>query len=299
MIETKIFSGVEVSSSVYAELKPRIQKLLKRKITPGLAAILVGEDPSSKLYVQNKSKRFQSLGLYSQIFYLPTSTTFDNIVNKISELNLDHNFHGILVQQPLPKDVDLGEILESINPKKDVDGFHPENMGLLASGINHFIPCTPKGIIRIFKHYKIQTSGKNTVIIGRSNIVGRPLSLLLSSKSSFGNSTVTICHSKTKDLASITKQADILIASVGVPNLIKGNMIKEDSIIIDVGITRVNDNSKKGYSLIGDVDIKSVMGIANAVTPVPGGVGPMTIAMLVENTIEAAEWYGDSVKEKS
>ena len=212
MIETKIFSGVEVASSVYAELKPRIQKLLKRKITPGLAAILVGEDPSSKLYVQNKSKRFQSLGLHSQIFYLPTSTTFDNIVNKISELNLDHNFHGILVQQPLPKDVDLGEILESINPKKDVDGFHPENMGLLASGINHFIACTPKGIIRIFKHYKIQTSGKNTVIIGRSNIVGRPLSLLLSSKSSFGNSTVTICHSKTKDLASITKQADILIA---------------------------------------------------------------------------------------
>ena len=296
MIETRILSGKEVASSVYRELEPRIKNLLKEEITPGLAAIIVGDDPSSKLYVKNKAKRFESLGLYSKIFLLSASSSYNDIIEKISDLNNDDRFHGILVQQPLPKDIDIGLILESIDPKKDVDGFHPENMGLLACGNHRFIACTPKGVIRIFKHFQIDTTGKHAVVIGRSNIVGKPMSLLLSSKLSFGNSTVTICHSKTKDLSRITKQADILIASVGVPNLIKGNMIKENAIIIDVGITRVNNNSKKGFSLVGDVDIESIRGIANSVTPVPGGVGPMTIAMLVENTIEAAEQYNSTLR---
>ena len=239
MIETRILSGREVASSAYIELEPRIKSLIKEKITPGLAAIIVGDDPSSKLYVKNKAKRFESLGLHSQIFSLPASSSYDDIIEKISDLNIDDRFHGILVQQPLPKDIDIGLILESIDPKKDVDGFHPENMGLLACGNHRFIPCTPKGVIRLFKHFQIKTTSKHTVIVGRSNIVGKPMFLLLSSKSSFGDSTVTICHSKTKDLSRITKQADILIASVGEPNLIKGSMIKENVIIVDVGITRV------------------------------------------------------------
>ncbi len=212
-----------------------------------------------------------------------------NVLALINDLNGDDRFHGILIQLPLPKGIDSDNLLRSVRPDKDVDGFHPENIGLLAAGNPRFIPCTPKGILRILQFYNIETSGKHAVIVGRSNIVGRPMALMLSAKTDTGNATVTVCHSRTPDIAYYTRQADIVIAAAGMPSLIKGDMIKDGTVIIDVGINRVEDDSKKGYKLSGDVDYESVMDKASAITPVPGGVGPMTIAMLVENTVEAAE----------
>ena len=208
---------------------------------------------------------------------------------KIRELNNDDRFHGILVQLPLPKHIDEYKVLRTMDPKKDVDGFHPFNLGLLAAGKPYFIPCTPKGIMRILAHYQINLSGKNVVVVGRSNIVGRPISILTSLKQEYANATTTICHSGTPDIFDYTKRADIIILSIGSPNFLKGNHIKAGSVIIDVGINRVENQSPKGYKIVGDGDETSLMGKASAITPVPGGVGPMTIAMLIENTIEAAE----------
>ena len=289
MTETKILSGKEVASAVYDDLISRIDRLTSEKITPGLAAVLIGDDPASQVYVRNKRRRFENMGLLGETFKMGDDSSKNNIMALINDLNNDDRFHGILIQLPLPKGIDSDSVLRSVRPDKDVDGFHPENIGLLAAGNPRFIPCTPKGILRILQFYNIETSGKHAVIVGRSNIVGRPMALMLSAKNDTGNATVTVCHSRTPDIAYYTLQADIVIAAVGMPSLIKGDMISDGTVIIDVGINRVEDNSEKGYKLSGDVDYESVMDKASAITPVPGGVGPMTIAMLVENTVEAAE----------
>ena len=289
MTETKILSGKEVASSVYDELSSRIDSLNSKKITPGLAAVLVGDDPASQVYVRNKRRRFENMGLLGETFRMGDDSSESDVLTLINDLNSDDRFHGILIQLPLPKGIDSDNVLRSVRPDKDVDGFHPENLGLLAAGNHRFIPCTPKGILRILQFYNIDTSGKHAVIVGRSNIVGRPMAFMLGAKNDTGNATVTICHSRTPDIAHYTRQADIIIAAVGMPSLIQGDMISDGTVIIDVGINRVEDNSEKGYKLLGDVDYESVMDKAYALTPVPGGVGLMTIAMLVENTVEAAE----------
>jgi methylenetetrahydrofolate dehydrogenase (NADP+)/methenyltetrahydrofolate cyclohydrolase len=287
--ETKVLSGKEVASAVYNELTSRIEKLSDKKITPGLAAVLVGDDPASQVYVRNKTRRFEKMGLFSETFSMGKESLQSDIMALINELNSDDRLHGILVQLPLPKEIDSDSVLRYVRPEKDVDGFHPENMGLLALGKPRFISCTPKGILRILQFYDIETNGKHTVIVGRSNIVGRPMALMLSAKNDTGNSTVTVCHSRTPDIVFHTRQADMVIAAAGMPNLINGDMISDGAVVIDVGINRVEDDSEKGYRLVGDVDAESVREKASALTPVPGGVGPMTIAMLVENTVEAAE----------
>jgi methylenetetrahydrofolate dehydrogenase (NADP+)/methenyltetrahydrofolate cyclohydrolase len=289
MPKTKILSGKEVSEAVYERLQPRISKLKQQGITPGLAVVLVGEDPASQVYVRSKGRKFKKLDLFSETIVFPTDIDKSSLISKIHELNDDDQFHGILVQLPLPKHLDANKILFEMNSDKDVDGFHPVNVGKLASGEPQFIPCTPKGVMRIFEHYNIELSGKNVVVIGRSNIVGRPLSILTSLKTNYANATTTICHSGTPDIPKIAKQADVVIAAIGVPEMIDETYVKPEAVVIDVGINRVEDDSEKGYKLVGDVNFESVNGIASAITPVPGGVGPMTIAMLVENTVEAAE----------
>ena len=290
MAETNILSGKVVSDAVYAALEDRIKALSdNHSAVPGLAAVIVGEDPASEVYVRNKTRRFRNMNLHSETIRLPEETSQKELLSTIRTLNHDPVFHGILVQLPLPKHIDTDAVINAIIPKKDVDGFHPENLGRLTAGKPRFIPCTPKGIMRILEHFHIDPSGKHAVVLGRSNIVGRPMSILLSQKQAYSNATTTICHSGTSDLKAITTQADILVAALGVPEMIDDSYIKEATAIIDVGINRVPDESEKGYKLVGDVNFDAVQGIAGAITPVPGGVGPMTIAMLVENTVEAAE----------
>ena len=288
-MEQKILSGKEVSNSVYTALKGRIATLKTQSIVPSLAVILVGEDPASQIYVRNKNRQFSNHGLFSDTIACPSDITQDALLSKIYELNKNSQFHGILVQLPLPNHIDESVIIKAIDPKKDVDGFHPYNLGCLAAGKPIFIPCTPKGIMRIFYHYNITISGKHVVVVGRSNIVGRPISILTSLKQENSNGTTTICHSGTHNIGHYTKQADIIILAIGSPEYLKGDHIKEGAIVIDVGINRVNDNSPKGYKLVGDGDQLSLYEKASRITPVPEGVGPVTIAMLVENTVEAAE----------
>lgn len=291
-IESKILSGKEVSSHVYETLKSMIDELKSKGITPGLAVVLVGDDPASQVYVRSKTKRFNKLGLHLETFHYPEDIDQETLINKIQKLNKDSSFHGILIQLPLPAHLDSQKVLYEVSPEKDVDGFHPESLGRLAAGEPRFVPCTPKGILEILQYYKIPTEGQHVVVVGRSKIVGRPMSLLLSLKTQTGNATTTVCHSRTPDIGFFTRQADIIIAAVGVPQMITADMISQSVTIIDVGINRIADNSEKGYHIVGDVDFESVLGIAGAVTPVPGGVGPMTIAMLVKNTVEAAESVG-------
>ena len=288
-MDTKILSGKDVSITTYQALQSRIKALKSQSVVPGLAVLLVGEDAGSQIYIRNKTKKFADLGLHSNTFQYSSSISQEDLLLKIRELNNDDRFHGILVQLPLPKHIDKYKVLSAMDPKKDVDGFHPSNLGLLLTGKPYFIPCTPKGIMRILAHYQINLSGKNVVVVGRSNIVGRPISILTSLKQEYANATTTICHSGTLDIFDYTKRADIIILAIGSPNFLKGNHIKAGSVIIDVGINRVEDHSPKGYKIVGDGDETTLMGKASAITPVPGGVGPMTIAMLIENTIEAAE----------
>ncbi|MBT3216372.1 MAG: bifunctional 5,10-methylenetetrahydrofolate dehydrogenase/5,10-methenyltetrahydrofolate cyclohydrolase [Candidatus Marinimicrobia bacterium] len=289
MPEAQLLSGKTVSESVYASLNSRITHLKEASITPGLAVILVGENPASQVYVRSKTRKFEKLNLYSETIRLPDSCSEEKLLEKIQILNADDRFHGILVQLPLPKSIDEQNVLLSVAPSKDVDGFHPLNLGLLTAGNPRFIPCTPKGILRILEHYDIDTDGKRVVVVGRSNIVGRPMSILLSLKRNPGNATVTLCHTHTQNQKELTRSADILISATGVPESISGDDISEGAVVIDVGINRVEDDSEKGYKLVGDAEYDSVIQKATALTPVPGGVGPMTIAMLVENTVEAAE----------
>lgn len=250
-------------------------------VTPHLAAVLVGEDPASQVYVRNKERACEKCGLKSTLHRLPGDTTQQQLADLVAALNADETVHGILVQLPLPKHLDSTPILDAIRPAKDVDGFHPENVGLMLQGRPRFLPCTPHGVMKMLEHENIETAGKHAVIIGRSDIVGKPMAALLVQRGV--DATVTICHSRTADIAAVTRQADILIAAVGIPEFVQSHMIKPGAVVVDVGINRVNDK------LVGDVAFGPASEIASAITPVPGGVGPMTIAMLLRNTLEAAK----------
>ena len=290
MIDPLILSGKEVSASVYDSLDQKIKSLRKNNITPGLAVVLVGEDSASQVYVRSKTKTFNKLSLFTKTYRLPSDSSERELLELIDDLNKNNLFHGILVQLPLPNHIDSDKVINRILPSKDVDGFHPENAGLLSIGKPRFIPCTPKGIMEILKYYKIKLDGKHVVVVGRSNIVGRPISILTSLKGENSNGTTTICHSGTKDIGKHTKAADVVIVALGVPGFLKENMIKEGAVVIDVGINRIDDTSEKGYRLVGDADWEEIYKKVAAITPVPGGVGPMTIAMLVQNTVDAAEY---------
>ena len=285
-METSILSGLEASKALYSSLESRINDLKDHGIIPGLAAVLVGNNPASEIYVKNKTKKFESLGLKTDVFRLEEKVSEDELLSLIARLNNDADFHGILVQLPLPKHIDSEKVLNAIIPTKDVDGFHPENAGLLSIGKPRFIPCTPKGIMFILKHFNIDLNGKHVVVIGRSNIVGRPISILASLKD-LGNATVTLSHSGTKALKYLSKQADVLVAALGSPQFVDSSYIKEGACLVDVGINRIEVDGKS--KIVGDVNQDSVTGIASSLTPVPKGIGPMTIAMLVENTVLSAE----------
>ena len=288
-MSVKILSGQPVAEKHKQLLSKRIDLLKKENIVPTLAAILVGDDPASKIYVNTKHKTFTKHNCKSIVYEKNNSITESDLINFIDLLNLDSNIHGILVQLPLPKHLDEKKILSSIDPNKDVDGFHPMNVGKILIGSPNFIPCTPYGCLEILKFYKINVSSKHVVILGRSNIVGKPLMALLSQKFEVGNATVTICHTGTPDLKLHTRIADIIIVAIGIPLFLKSNMIKNGVDIIDVGINRLEDGSKKGYRIVGDVDYDDIIDKVNSITPVPGGVGPMTITMLLSNTVLAAE----------
>ena len=292
MPEVNILSGKDTAQSIYSDLKPRILSLQEQGVIPGLCVVLVGDNPASKIYVRTKTKKLKSLGLISESILLPENVDQEKLIKLIDDLNKDTNYHGILVQLPLPRHINSQEIINAISPSKDVDGFHPENVGWLSIGKPRFIPCTPKGIMKLLDHYDIDLNGKNIVVIGRSNIVGRPISILTSLNEKGANGTCTLCHSRTENLIDYTKTADVVISAIGIPNYLKGEMIKRGSILVDVGINRVDADNERGYDIVGDVDWDSVISKVSAITPVPGGVGPMTIAMLVENTVEAAENIG-------
>jgi methylenetetrahydrofolate dehydrogenase (NADP+)/methenyltetrahydrofolate cyclohydrolase len=288
--EDKLIDGKIVSNQVKEEVREETEKLIARGIKPGLIVVLVGEDPASAVYVRNKSKACEKAGIVSETIKLPEDTSEEDLLNLIEQLNKDPQYHGTLVQLPLPDHINETKVIELINPLKDVDCFHPVNVGKLVSGQPYVLPCTPAGILRLLQANDISTEGKHVVIIGRSNIVGKPLANLLIQKSPQANSTVTVVHSRTKNIAHYTRQADILIASMGKANFVTEDMIKENVVIIDVGINRVSADNEKGYILAGDVDFNNVLPKVSKITPVPGGVGPMTIAMLLKNTLAAAEY---------
>ncbi len=284
----KIIDGKKIALEVREELKIRVQRLSEKGIIPGLAVLLVGDDPASISYVSAKEKACEELGMHSIECRLPADASEESVLKEVRKFNGDPKVHGILVQLPLPKHVSEMRVIETIKPEKDVDGFTPENIGRLLIGDRCFIPCTPHGVIKILQHEGIVTKGAHAVVVGRSNIVGKPLANLFVRKDV--NSTVTVCHTGTRDMGSFTRQADILVACAGVPELIKADMVKPGACVIDVGVNRVDDpSSKKGWRLVGDVDYDAVSLVAGSITPVPGGVGPMTITMLFYNTVEAAE----------
>lgn len=260
-------------------MKEEVKKLKAEGINPGLAVVIVGDDPASRVYVNNKKKACEEIGIYSEEYALPEQTTQAELLELVEKLNNKNDISGILVQLPVPKHIDEEAVINAINPKKDVDAFHPVNVGKIMVGNYDFVPCTPAGVMELIKESGIDVSGKECVIVGRSNIVGKPQAMLLLHE----NGTVTICHSKTKNLKEVTKRADILVAAVGVPEMITGDMIKEGAVVIDVGINRIAPKK-----LVGDVHFESAQKVAGAITPVPGGVGPMTIAMLMKNTLKAA-----------
>jgi len=285
----EIIRGKEIADQIRSEIVDEITRLKEKNIIPGLGVILVGNDPASDTYVRMKQKMCSDLGIVTKDFRPEDNITQDELHALINEFNSDEEIHGILVQLPLPKHIDEKEALSTVSYEKDVDGFHPINVGKMTLGEGGFVPATPAGIIEILMRSGNNPEGKHVVIIGRSRIVGRPLLNLLNQKREGGNATVTLCHTRTPDLSVHTKQADIIIAAAGMPAIIDGSMIKEGAVVIDVGTNRVEDNSKKsGYRLVGDVDFDSVVKKAKAITPVPGGVGPMTIIMLMKNTVLAA-----------
>ena len=279
-METRIIDGAALARELRAALAVRVRDLAARNVHPGLAVVLIGEDPASQIYVRNKTKACEEAGIASIQHQLPASISERDLLGLIAELNRDRKVHGILVQLPLPKHVSAEAVIHSIAPGKDVDGFHPENVGRLVVGNARFVPCTPAGVMRLLDHAGVALVGKHAVVVGRSNIVGKPVALLLLER----HATVTICHSRTPDLAAVIRQADVLIAAVGKARLITGEMARPGVAVIDVGINRLPDGK-----LCGDVDFPSMLGKAGCITPVPGGVGPMTIAMLLENTVRAAE----------
>ena len=288
-MSAKILRGLPVSKNIKLSLNKRVNRLLDKNIIPTLAAVLVGDDAASEIYVNSKHKAFIKNACKSIVHKLNKDISQDELLTIIDSLNNNDNIHGILIQLPLPNHLNEETIFNAINPSKDVDGFHPMNLGKLLIGSPSFIPCTPQGCLEILKYYDIPVQSKHVVIIGRSNIVGKPLMALLSQKFEIGNATVTICHTGTDDISYYTKQADILIVAIGRAHFLKSSMIKDNVDIIDIGINRIEDNSEKGYKIVGDVDYDDVVGKVNSITPVPGGVGPMTITMLLNNTIIAAE----------
>lgn len=276
----KLIDGKAVSASVRAQVAQEVQELKAKGLHPGLAVVIVGDDPASRTYVNNKKKACAETGIYSEEYALPATTTQEELLSLVRSLNEKPEIHGILVQSPLPKGLDEEAVIEEINPQKDVDAFHPQNVGRIMIGNFHFLPCTPAGVIELIRSQGIEIAGKRCVVIGRSNIVGKPMAMLLL----HNHGTVTICHSKTRDLAEICQEADILVAAVGRPKFVTENMVKPGAVVIDVGMDR-DENGK----LCGDVDFANVEPKAGYITPVPGGVGPMTIAMLLRNTVTAAK----------
>ncbi len=283
-----IIDGKQVAADVRAEVAQKVSELKQKGIAPCLAVILVGENPASVSYVTGKQKALAEVGMVDRSVHLPESTSEEELLKLIDELNADDSVHGILVQLPLPKHINEEKVIMAISPEKDVDGFHPVSVGNLMIGRQGFLPCTPHGIIVLLKKAGIETSGKHAVVIGRSNIVGKPVSILLARKDV--NCTVTMCHTGTKNMAEITRQADIIVVASGHPHTLTGDMVKDGAVVIDVGVNRIPDASKKsGFRLIGDCDFDDLKEKTSFITPVPGGVGPMTIAMLMQNTLESAE----------
>lgn len=283
--------GAAVAAKVLVETKQRVDALRQRGIQPGLAVVLVGDDPASRAYVRSKDRKAAELGLHSVKEELPADTTQEELLALVEKLNADPAVHGILVQSPPPPQIDEAAIVRAIDPRKDVDGFHPVNVAKLAlEDPTGFVPCTPLGCIRLLLDYGIETAGKNAVVVGRSMIVGKPMALLLMKRGLGGDATVTVAHSRTKNLAAVTRAADIVVAAIGRPHFLGSDHIREGAVVIDVGISRIDDPSNpKGYRLVGDVDYDAVADRCAAITPVPGGVGPMTIAMLMSNCVTAAE----------
>lgn len=290
-MSAKIIDGKETAEKIYKELETDI-KMLKNKydIVPGLAVVLVGENPASLSYVRSKKKMCEQLGLYSEEYKFMSTTRETDLIKLIEQLNYNPSIHGILIQLPLPDGIDVVEIQKAVSLYKDVDGFNPENMGRLLMGDQMFVPCTPLGVQELLVRHGIEISGKHVVIVGRSNIVGKPLAALLMQKHAHANATVTICHSRSNRLKDIIRQGDIVVVAIGSAEFLKADMVKHGAVVIDVGINRVNDvGSKTGYRMVGDVDFNSVKEVASLITPVPRGVGPMTIAMLMHNTVKAAK----------
>jgi len=286
----QIIDGKQVAADMRQELKQEVTKLKEQGIVPGLGVILVGEDPASKSYVTAKERTCAEIGIYSDDNRLVGETSQEELIALVEKMNKDPKIHGILVQLPLPRHLNEAEVLLTIDPAKDVDGFHPMNVGKMMVGEKAFLPCTPHGVIQLLIRSGVQIEGADVVIVGRSNIVGKPLANMLIQKQPNRNATVTVCHTRTRDLAHHTRRADILIAAAGRPNTITADMVKDGVVVIDVGVNRVEDPTKKrGYRLVGDVDFEAVREKASFITPVPGGVGPMTITMLLYNTVESAK----------
>ena len=289
-MSAELISGKEMAVSIREEIKERVTGLKEDGLKPGLAVVLLGEDPASQVYVRSKNKAATEAGIYSRQITMSEDTSEDELLGVVSGLNADPEIHGILVQLPLPDQIDETNVLSAIDPAKDVDGFHPVNVGRLASGDpNALAPCTPAGVVEMLLRSGNDPVGKHVVVVGRSSIVGRPMAALLLRKGPGGNATVTVAHSGTPDLGAVTREADILIVAIGQPDLIRGDMVKPGAVVIDVGVNRVDDDTRdRGYRLTGDVAFDEVKEVASAISPVPGGVGPMTIAMLLSNTLDAA-----------
>lgn len=287
----RIIDGKQIAQEIRSELQNRVRKLKAQGTTPGLGVILVGDDPASKSYVTAKEKACAEIGMLSDDNRLPADATQAELMSLIRRMNADDRINGILVQLPLPKHLDESEVIMAIAPDKDVDGFHPVNVGRMVLGQKAFLPCTPHGVVQLLQRSKVAVKGAHVVVVGRSNIVGKPVANMLLQKLENANATVTVCHTGTKDIAHFTRQADVVIAAAGRPNTITADMVKPGAAVIDVGVNRIPDPSKKtGFRLVGDVDFEGVKAIAGLITPVPGGVGPMTITMLLFNTVESAEY---------
>jgi methylenetetrahydrofolate dehydrogenase (NADP+)/methenyltetrahydrofolate cyclohydrolase len=288
-MEYKLLDGKAESAAIRSEIKAEVEEIVKKGgRRPSLTAILVGDNPASKTYVANKEKACADAGFTSEVKRLPAETTEEELLGLIRNLNADPNVDGFIVQLPLPKHIDENKVIAAIDPSKDVDGFHPVSAGKMMLGQDTFLPATPMGIMTLLERNKIETKGKSCVVLGRSNIVGRPMANLLSRKGYPGDCTVTMCHSRTKDIEKYTKEADIIVAAIGIPFFVKKEMVKEGAVVIDVGINSIEDNTRKsGYRLVGDVDFEKVAPKCSYITPVPGGVGPMTIASLLQNTLKA------------
>jgi len=289
MDESKILNGKVVSEYINEKTTKQVEFLKSKNVNPGLVVVLIGDDPASAIYVRSKGRMCEKMGIVSETITLPAETSEQELLTLIEKLNKDDRYNGILVQLPLPDQINELKVIDTINPQKDVDCFHPKNVGLLTIGSPYLLPCTPAGIIEILKYYKIDPSGKDVVVIGRSNIVGKPMANILIQKAPNANATISVVHSRTKDLKRYTLNADIVIAGIGVAEFLKADMVKDGVVVIDVGINRVDDpKAKKGYRLKGDVAFDEVAEKASFITPVPGGVGPITISMLMHNTINAA-----------